>query len=61
MPSPIGVAALPKWVVGDMSDLPPTATEKRTLRDVSNVPETEVASLFDHPVDAGAERRRKFE
>src|SRR5216684_2820662 len=22
MPSPIGVAALPKWVVGDMSDLP---------------------------------------
>src|SRR5216684_5391252 len=23
MPSPIGVAALPKWVVGDVSDLPP--------------------------------------
>jgi hypothetical protein len=25
------------------------------------VPIPEVASLFDHPVDAGAERRRKFE
>jgi hypothetical protein len=38
MPSPIGVAALPKWVVGDMSDLPPIATEERTSRDFSNVP-----------------------
>jgi hypothetical protein len=31
------MSSLPKWVVSDMSDLPPTATEKRTLRDVSNV------------------------
>src|SRR5216684_978536 len=35
---PIGVAALPKWVVGDMPDLPSIATEERTSRDFSNVP-----------------------
>jgi hypothetical protein len=33
----------------------------RKGRHVSKVPIPEVASLFDHPVDAGAERRRKFE
>jgi hypothetical protein len=42
------MSSLPKWVVGDMSDLPPTATEKRTLRDVSNVPNTEVSALSDY-------------
>jgi hypothetical protein len=33
----------------------------RRARVVRFVPIPEVASLFDHPVDAGAERRRKFE
>src|SRR5258706_2757873 len=43
------------------SALPPKADSSRTSCHVSEVPIPEVASLFDHPVDAGAERRRKFE
>jgi hypothetical protein len=34
---------------------------QRLLQHVGFVPIPEVASLFDHRVDAGAERRRKFE
>jgi hypothetical protein len=44
-----------------ISGLSRTTDIIRPLRHVSNVPIPEVASLFDHPVDAGAERRRKFE
>ena len=43
------------------SGLPQLADILRVIRRVSKVPIPEVASLFDHPVDAGAERRRKFE
>jgi hypothetical protein len=45
MPSPINVAALPKWIVGDVSGLPPTATKERTSWDVSNVPTADSAYL----------------
>jgi len=40
--------SLPKCVVGDMSDLPPVATDERTWLDVSNVPIPEVPATFDH-------------
>jgi len=51
----------PNWVVRVTSAFPPIATELWTSLVVRFVPIPEVASLFDHPVDAGAERRRKFE
>src|ERR1700716_2605349 len=35
--------SLPKCVVGDMSDLPPVATDERTWLDVSNVPISHIA------------------
>src|SRR5713226_1908249 len=38
------MSSLPKWVVSDMSDLPPTATEKRTLRHASKVPGPDMRS-----------------
>ncbi len=43
------------------SALPSTTDITLRTRHVRFVPIPEVASLFDHPVDAGAERRRKFE
>jgi hypothetical protein len=43
------------------SALPPNSDVARCGRYFAFVPIPEVASLFDHPVDAGAERRRKFE
>src|SRR5258707_11847715 len=41
------------WAARAMSGLPPLATELRTSRDVSNVPNSEVAILFDHLVSLG--------
>jgi hypothetical protein len=40
---------------------PRTADVRAISQQVGVGPIPEVASLFDHPVDAGAERRRKFE
>jgi hypothetical protein len=40
--------SLPKWVVRDTSDLPPKATEERTSRDVSNVPNAEMGEFSSH-------------
>jgi hypothetical protein len=55
-PMSAGGQTLPKWVICDMSAFPLIATEERTSRNVSNVPDSDIGRLFDNLVGSCKQR-----